>query len=458
MSSILLEIVARKRIDIAERKRLASIEALRRHATPTSRRLGAALKRPGLRFILECKKASPSEGLIRTDYDPAAIAQAYSVFADGISVLTDTPYFAGDFSHLRSVRAQVDLPILCKDFMLEPYQVVEARDAGADAVLLMLSVLDDDSYRACAAEAARWQMDVLTEVHDEAELDRALVLDTHIIGINNRDLKTLKIDLNTTRRLAPKIPSDRISVCESGLSSRVDLDAVADSVDSFLVGSHLMKSKCLDLAVRELIFGRVKICGLTSLSQVQLAYAAGATLGGLILAAESPRFVRDEEARKIAAHSPLPLVGVFVNEPVERIVALATELKLQAVQLHGDENSTMIESLRQRLSPQCEIWKAVRVADTIPNCDLNGADRILLDTFSAGVRGGTGKSFNWNLLRDYSDKRRLILSGGICPENAMAAHRIGCEIIDVSSGVESAPGVKDEAKLRRLFAALRGEG
>ncbi len=457
MNSILKEIIARKRIDVAQRKQIVSIVELRTRAVPTYRRLGAALQKPGMRFILECKKASPTEGLIRADYDPAVIADVYREYADGISVLTDTPYFAGDFSHLRTVRARVELPILCKDFMLEPYQVVEARDAGADAILLMLSVIDDESYRECAAEAARLHMDVLTEVHNESELSRAVALDARIIGINNRDLNTLKIDLETTRRLAPQIPANRIKVCESGLSSRADLDAVARWVDGFLVGSHLMKSERLDLAVRKLIFGQVKICGLTSIEQVRLAHAAGATLGGLIFAAESPRFVRNEQARIIAANSPLPLVGVFVNESIDRVATLAADLRLHAVQLHGDEDSAMIAALRSKLLSQCEIWKAVRVVKAIPSWATYGADRILLDAFSQGVRGGTGKSFDWSLLDDHPDKSRMILSGGICPDNVVAAHQMDCGMLDVNSGVESEPGVKDEAKLRRLFAALRGE-
>jgi indole-3-glycerol phosphate synthase/phosphoribosylanthranilate isomerase len=457
VSSILQEIVARKRIDVAERKRRISVNEMCERTSPTTRSLSAALRRSGLRFILECKKASPSEGLIRDDYEPAAIAQIYAPFADAISVLTDTPYFAGDFSHLKQVRASVDLPVLCKDFVVEPYQIVEARDAGADAVLLMLSVLDDAAYHHCAAEAARWGMDVLTEVHHEAELDRALALGAPIIGINNRDLNTLKVDLGTTRRLAPKIPSDRIVVCESGLTTRGALDAVADWVDGYLVGSHLMKSNRLDLAVRDLIFGPVKICGLTSREQVHLAYAAGASWGGLVFALESPRFVSDEQARAIAVDSPLRLAGVFVNETVPRMAQLVSTLHLAAVQLHGDESSATIAALRRVLPANCEIWKAVRVADKIPSDVEFGADRLLLDAYAKGARGGSGTSFDWSLLGDRVDKNRMILAGGIGPENVAAAQRIGCSMLDVNSCVESAPGVKDETKLRRLFAALRGE-
>lgn len=455
--SVLAEIVARKRLDVAERKARVPLEHLLGVVEPTTRKLGAALKQPGLRFIFECKKASPSEGLIRPDFDPAAIADVYRGVADGISVLTDTPYFQGSFDDLKTVRARVEQPILCKDFVVEPYQVIEARSVGADAVLLMLSVLNDGEYRACAAVAAQFGMDVLTEVHDEAELQRALSLEARIIGINNRDLKTLKIDLGTTRRLAPMIPRDRVIVCESGVRTRADIDPVAEYVDAFLVGSHLMKSARLDLAARELIHGRVKVCGLTTSEDARKAYAAGASLGGMIFASESKRCVTLDAARVIAAGSPLPLVGVFVNENTSRIAALAVELGLHAVQLHGEETVSDIAVLREMLPARCEIWKAVRVRERVPSLTEFGADRLLLDTHAEGARGGTGARFDWSLLKDYPAKERLILAGGIDPDNVREAHALGCHALDVNSGVESAPGVKDESTLRRLFAALRGE-
>lgn len=454
--SVLEEIVARKRSDVTARAHSRSIDDLRRAAVPARRRLAERLRGPGLRFILECKRASPSAGILRKSLDLAAIAQVYREFADGVSVLTDGPYFGGDHADIAALRSQLDQPILCKDFMLEPYQIVEARVAGADAVLLMLSVLSDEAYRACAAEAARWQMEILTEVHNESELQRALQLDAEMIGINNRDLHTLQVDLNTTRRLAPAIPEDRIVVCESGIRSRADVDAVEKWVDAYLVGSQLMQAERLDLAVRRLIFGDVKICGLTTVDQRNWAFDAGATRGGLIFAAESPRRVDDETAAAMAENSPLPLVGVFVNESVDGIVARATKLALAAVQLHGEETPEMVECLRKALPRDCEIWKAVRIGDRIPETDEFGADRLVLDTFDPQNRGGTGRRFDWNLLKAIPNKDRFIVSGGIGPENVAAAQALGCHCLDVNSGVESSPGTKDPQRIRRLFAALRG--
>lgn len=457
MSSVLADIIAQKRIDVAARQLRTPLIQLQARAIPTTRKLGAALKQPGLRFIFECKKASPSEGLLRADFDPAAIAAVYGDFADGISVLTDTPYFQGEFAHLEAVRAKVDQAILCKDFVIDPYQIVEARVFGADAVLLMLSVLDDEQYRRCAAAAAALKMDVLTEVHDDAELERALALNAAIIGINNRDLKTLKIDLATTARLAPRIPNDKVIVCESGIKTRADIDAVAQWVDAYLVGSSLMKSPRLDLAARALIYGRVKICGLTRAVDIQAAYQAGASLGGLIFAKESPRYVSDTQAETLAEHSPLPLVGVFVNESLERIVALAQRLNLYAVQLHGEESPEFVRALRVLLPPGCAVWKALRVKQAIASVESTGADCLLLDTESGTARGGSGQCFDWTLLAQHPDKARMVLAGGLTPENIVQAQAYGCAVLDVNSGVESAPGIKDEIKLRQLFAALRGQ-
>ena len=459
---LLSEIVARKRQDVAARMAKTPLAVLEKQAAPTTRRLAEALKKPGLRFILECKKASPSEGLIRPDFNAQTIAQSYAAFADAVSVLTDTPYFQGSFADLQAARATLSQPVLCKDFIVEPYQIFEARVHGADAVLLMLSVLDDKSYRRCAEVAKALCMDILTEVHDEEELTRALSLGAEVVGLNNRNLKTMKVDLCTTRRLAPKIPRDKTIVCESGIQSRTDVDELCSFVDAFLVGSHLMKAAHLDLAVRALIFGRIKICGLKTPEAARMAYAAGASFGGLIFAPESPRCVSEAQARDIADSSPLPMVGVFVNDLPERIVQLAHALRLKAVQLHGEETRGYVHALRKSLPEGCNIWKAMRVegeaALSEEALEESGADFLLLDSFHPKARGGTGNRFDWGVLKKLPRAllSRLIISGGVGPENIEEAHRFGSYAVDVNSGVESAPGEKNPAKVEHLFSRLRG--
>ncbi|HET6546268.1 MAG TPA: bifunctional indole-3-glycerol-phosphate synthase TrpC/phosphoribosylanthranilate isomerase TrpF [Rhodanobacteraceae bacterium] len=452
MSSVLAQILERKRADVARRKAALPLARLQWRVAPTTRHFAAALRRPGPRFILEVKRASPSAGRLREDFDPVAIADAYADVADAISVLTDEPFFQGSFAHLAAVRARVGQPILCKDFVFEPWQVLEARAAGADAVLLMLSVLDDAAWRECAAAAAALGMDALTEVHDEAELDRALALGAPIIGINNRDLRTLRVDTAITTRLAPRIPRDRTIVCESGIASRADVAALAGSVDAFLVGGHLMKALRIDLAARALVHGRVKVCGLTTPDDARLAWRAGASLGGVIFAQDSPRRVDEAIAAGIAAGSPLPLVGVFVDEDTRRIAALARRLALHAVQLHGDETPDAIGALRASLPCGCEIWKALHPHGRIPSPHSLGADRLVLD----GPRGGSGAAFDWDLLGGCDERERIIVAGGLSAANARAAQALGCHALDVNSGVESTAGVKDEAKLGGFFAALRG--
>jgi indole-3-glycerol phosphate synthase / phosphoribosylanthranilate isomerase len=448
------DVVVRKRAEIEARRRRHPVAELEQRAVSSTRSLGAALGRPGLRFVLECKQASPSTGVLRADYDPAALARSFAGVADAISVLTDGPWFRGSLDHLAAVRRATQLPLLCKDFILDPFQVLEARVHGADAVLLMLSLLDDAGYRRAARAAAALGMDVLTEVHDDAELDRALRLDARIIGINNRNLATLAVDRGTAARLASRIPRDRLIVCESGIRHRADVDAVAGQVDAFLIGTGVMREARPDLAARAIAFGPVKVCGLMTPDDAALAHAAGATLGGVVFAAESPRRVDERQAAAIAA-GPLPLVGVFVNEPIERTVELARRLALAAVQLHGEETAEHVAAVRSALPPTTEVWKAMRVADRIPPVPA-GADRMLLDARHASLRGGTGRRFDWQLLQGLAGRERLVLAGGLDAGNVREAQRLGFGALDVSSGVESAPGVKDPARLDAFFGALRG--
>lgn len=261
MGDVLQRICVDKWEHVAARKAqvsLAALEARARAADPP-RGFAAALARraaaDGFALICEIKKASPSKGLIRSDFEPAALARAYS---DGgaacLSVLTDTPYFQGRDAYLEAARGAVALPCLRKDFMLDPYQIVESRALGADCVLLILAALDHGQAVELASTAREHGMDVLLEVHDESELDLALQLDSPLIGVNNRNLKTLDVDLNTTRRLAPHIPDDRTLVCESGLFTRDDLLAMArHGAQAFLIGESLMRQPDVTAATARLL-------------------------------------------------------------------------------------------------------------------------------------------------------------------------------------------------------------
>ncbi len=449
--SVLERIVTRTRADLERRRRRLPLATLERDAKPSTRSLIAAIRQPGPRFIFECKRASPSAGTLRAQADPAAVARAYAPLADAVSVLTDTPYFGGSQADLATVRAELRQPVLCKDFIVDPYQVVEARCHGADAVLLMLSVLDERGYRACAARARELGMDVLTEIHDEPDLVRALALEARLIGINNRDLATLEVDVAVTERLAPLIPADRVVVSESGIASHADVMRLAPLVDGFLVGSALMRQAHLELATRALVFGRIKVCGLTSPAQARAADAAGACYGGLIFVPDSPRCIGAAEAVRIAAASPLPLVGVFADAPIGQIAGLTAQLPLAAVQLHGGEQRATVAALRAALPAGVEIWKAVDGDAPPASAAVFGADRLLFDN-----GGGSGRCFDWRHLSTHPERERSIVAGGISPANATEAAALGCFALDVNSGVETAPGIKDAAALADLFARLAG--
>ncbi|WP_104740361.1 bifunctional indole-3-glycerol-phosphate synthase TrpC/phosphoribosylanthranilate isomerase TrpF [Helicobacter bizzozeronii] len=450
MPNHLQQILERKKEEIQALKMRFSIP---KTLKPSTRDFHKALQERRTSFILECKKASPSKGLICPNFDLPQIVKIYDKYATCLSVLTDKAHFQGSYENLKLASTLTTKPLLCKDFILEPFQVLLARYMGANAILLMLSVLEDCTYTQLAKLAKSLGMAILTEVSDESQAKRALNLGASIIGINNRDLKTLQVDLNTTLRLQPLIPKGITIISESGINTHSDIKKLCPHVDGFLVGSSLMAQGNLKKACQKLILGENKICGLRRVKDAKRAHKNGFIYGGLIFDPNSPRYISPKKARKLVRKVPqLDFVGVFVHANIKTIIKRAYQLNLKAVQLHGDYSTEQIVFLKQAL--ECPVWQVVRVspkANTLKAPNL-GADLILYD--SQGVRaGGNGVAFNWEILAHAPSP--FMLAGGLNPNNLKKALQVGAVGLDINSGAEIAPGKKSPSKIKQLAQILR---
>jgi indole-3-glycerol phosphate synthase/phosphoribosylanthranilate isomerase len=480
MSGTVLErIVARTRERVALRRVELPLEQLRARPDRRGPRRSfaqAIARTDRVNVIAEYKRRSPSRGVIREDLGPVEVAQAYEVGgAAALSVLTEEQSFGGSLHDLTEARHATLLPTLRKDFIVDPYQVWEARDAGADALLLIVGALREGELRGLLATCAEAELDALVEVHDRDELERALAAGARIVGVNNRDLRTLEVRIATSFELAPLIPEGVLAVAESGIRRAHDVGALREAgYDAFLIGEHLMSSPdpgpALEAMAHEASAWRpghrqawgapralVKVCGITRIEDALMAARAGADAIGLVFWPGSVRAVDPVTARRITrALPPFVLrVGVFVDASRETIEECVTACGLDLVQLHGDEPPELPASLSRRA------LKALRVG---PDFDASQVDPwlgrvagVVLDTRAEGSPGGTGRSFDWSLVAGLRDKVPfLMLAGGLTPENvAQAVAAVHPDAVDVSSGVEASPGRKDPARVRRFIEAAR---
>jgi indole-3-glycerol phosphate synthase len=414
MADVLAEICARKREHVAQRKATLTEATLRTRAAaaapvrPFAAALERAVARGGYGLITEIKKASPSRGLIRADFDPAALARAYEAGgATCLSVLTDAPYFQGSDDDLVAARDACALPVLRKDFILDPYQVVESRALGADCILLIVAALDDALARELAAAARELGLDVLVEVHDHSELGRALRLDAKLIGINNRDLKSLKVDLHTTEELAPLVPPGRLIVGESGISDPGDLDRLAGAgARCFLVGESLMRAADVAAAARRLlrlpdlshtdIEGRARMVNVSEKAETDRVAVAGARV------VMQPATLARIAAGDIAKGDVLAtarIAGIMAAKRTAELIPLCHPLALTsvAVELACDAERSAVEitatcRLRGRTGVEMEALTAASVAALTIYDMCKAIDRGMIVTDLRLLRKEGGKS------------------------------------------------------------------
>ena len=421
MTDVLAEICAEKRAHVAHAKTALSESALLAALAevppirPFAAVLEAHLAKGRYGLIAEIKKASPSAGLIRRDFDVASLARAYAAGgASCLSVLTDAPYFQGSDDDLRLARREVELPALRKDFILDLYQILESRHIGADCVLLIMAALSDAMASELAATAAEVGLDVLAEVHDSAELDRALRLGVRMIGINNRNLKTLETDLATTERLAPEVPADRIVVAESGIRRPEDLDRLAAAgARCFLVGETLMREPDVAAATRRLLRllpvaptfthldaeGRARMVDVSGKAETERVATAGARV---VMRPQTLERIRSGDVAKGDVLAVARLAGIMAAKRTAELIPLCHPLALTAVGVDltcvPERSAVEITAtcrLLGRTGVEIEALTAASVAALTVYDMCKGVDRGMVITDLRLLRKSGGRSGDW---------------------------------------------------------------
>jgi indole-3-glycerol phosphate synthase len=420
MSDVLAEICAEKRAHVARSRAVLSEAALLAGLAeaPSLRSFAAALERHladgryGL--IAEIKKASPSAGLIREDFDPRTLARAYEAGgASCLSVLTDTPYFQGTDDDLGAARQEVGLPVLRKDFILDPYQILESRHIGADCVLLIMAALSDQLAGELAAAAGELGLDVLAEIHDGAELDRALRLGVRMIGINNRNLKSLETDLRTAEILAPEVPPDRLVVAESGIRRAEDLDRLAAAgARSFLVGETLLREPDLAAATRRLLRlpaepgfthldaeGRARMVDISDKHETDRVAVAGARV---VMRQQTVERIRSGGVAKGDVLAVARLAGIMAAKRTAELIPLCHPLALTSVDVdlscvpeRSAVEITATCKLRGRTGVEMEALTAASVAALTVYDMCKAVDRGMVVSDLRLLHKSGGKSGNW---------------------------------------------------------------
>ena len=464
---ILDRIVEATKIRVAQEKQVETPEAVKAAALALPADTGfpfeAALRQQDFNFICEVKKASPSKGIIAEHFPYLDIAKEYEVAgAAAISVLTEPDFFKGDKTYLQEIASTVKIPVLRKDFIIDEYQIYQAKVWGASAILLICACLDVPTLTKFRKLADSLGLSSLVEAHDEAEVQMAIDCGARIIGVNNRNLKDFTVDVQNSVRLRNLVEDDVIFVSESGLETPEDIQVLRDNnIGVALMGETFMRSpnKVEKLAY---LYGltyytpKVKMCGISKVETIPAVVEVKPDYMGLVFA-PSKRQVTVEQAKTLVdelhKHYEIKTVGVFVNETVENLLKIAEAVKLDVIQLHGDEDESFIQTLKEQSN--VEVWKAVQVrsaADADKWID-SSVDMLLFDAYHKDERGGTGEVFDWSSLDAF--ERPFMLAGGIDSTNvARAIRTVRPYGIDISSGIET-EGVKDNEKIKAFTHIVR---
>ena len=484
---ILDKIIEATKIRVAQEKQVESPESVKTAALALPSDTGfpfeAALRQQDFNFICEVKKASPSKGIIAEHFPYLDIAKEYEVAgAAAISVLTEPDFFKGDKKYLQEIASTVKIPVLRKDFIIDEYQIYQAKVWGASAILLICACLDVPTLTKFRELADSLGLSSLVEAHDEHEVQMAIDCGARIIGVNNRNLKDFTVDVQNSVRLRNLVQDDVIFVSESGLETPEDIQVLRDNnIGVALMGETFMRSpnKVEKLAY---LYGptyytpKIKMCGISKVETIPAIVDAKPDYMGLVFAPSkrqvtvdqaktlveelhkqyANRYNRDAEqySNQTLIHQEfIKTVGIFVNETLDNLVTIATEVNLDAVQLHGDEDEAFIQSLKERTN--VEVWKAVQIrsaADAEVWID-SSADMLLFDAYHKDERGGTGEVFDWSSLDEF--ERPFMLAGGIDSTNvARAIRTVRPYGIDISSGIET-EGVKDDEKIKAFTNIVR---
>lgn len=481
---ILDKIVEATKIRVAQEKQVESLEAVKAAALALPPDTGfpfeAALRQQDFNFICEVKKASPSKGIIAEHFPYLDIAKEYEVAgAAAISVLTEPDFFKGDKKYLQEIASTVKIPVLRKDFIIDEYQIYQAKVWGASAILLICACLDVPALTKFRELADSLGLSSLVEAHDEVEVQMAIDCGARIIGVNNRNLKDFTVDVQNSVRLRNLVQDDVIFVSESGLETPEDIQVLRDNnIGVALMGETFMRSpnKVEKLAY---LYGptyytpKIKMCGISKVDTIPAIVEVKPDYMGLVFA-PSKRQVTVEQAKTLVEelhkvyvkkygsdteqdkNDTIKTVGVFVNETVDNLVTIANETNLDAVQLHGDEDEAFIQSLKERTN--VEVWKAVQIrsAADVEEWIDSSADMLLFDAYHKDERGGTGEVFDWSSLDAF--ERPFMLAGGIDSTNvARAIRTVRPYGIDISSGIET-NGVKDDEKITAFTKIVKSIG